>query len=81
MQSFTNLSYPIVNRSYTIACRHPGIPFSDGVQDRQRQRKHENVLSAIALSVLEFIGIVPLNSYEEILINLKGPIPVFFNRL
>ena len=27
--------------------------------------------------MLEFIWIIPLNPYEEILINLKGPIPVF----
>jgi hypothetical protein len=31
--------------------------------------------------LLEFIWIIPLNPYEEILINLKGPIPVFPNGL
>jgi hypothetical protein len=31
--------------------------------------------------LLEFIWIIHLNSYEEILINLKGPIPVFSNGL
>ena len=31
--------------------------------------------------LLEFIWIVPLNPYEEILINLKGPILMFSNGL
>ena len=39
--------------------------------------KSSMVSRKIGVKLLEFIWIIPLNPYEEILINLKGPIPVF----